>query len=110
VALAWKKWLWCPLDVAMGLGASLTTLTPAGIPFPGLAVIILVPSDTTGPGSLMIFTGLLPIALLAPEPGAAWMGIATICLTPVTGFVWMAWILMVWEPPGTFRALSFCSS
>jgi hypothetical protein len=44
------------------------------------------------------------------SPGAAWIGIATICLTPVTGLVWMAWILMVCDPPGTFMALSFCRS
>lgn len=106
--LTWKMLLWWPLEVAIGLGASFTTLTPAGRPPLGLAEITLVPSPTTGPGSLMIFTGLLPGTLLAPD--AAWIGIATICLTPVIGLVCMACILMVCVPPGTFMALSLCRS
>ncbi len=41
-----------------------------------------------------------------------WIGIATICLAPVVGFVWIAWILMVWVPdaPLPWIPLNFCKS
>ena len=89
-------------------GASLTTLTPGGIP----SAVVTVPNDpgeedvitwawvepaAIDAGSLIIFMGET-VTLLPEAREAACTGMATICLRPVCGSVWMALILIVWLP------------